>query len=265
MLPEELPVESAGAGSPLAQLQRQFVREILYRDSAGWPARIRTDGLSAERRMGIYRSTARENFARALESAFPLLLRCLGAEPFRQLAWAYQRACPSSAGSLFGAGRHLPDFLGRNLRTAADAYLVDVTRLEWLVQEAMVAADGADALDLAALAEVPAECQVDLRFHLHPSVRLLRTTYDVFPLWSALNAGQAIPAAERAATCLLILRRAAGVELQRVPPADMAWLEAVQGGATLAAASGILPGADQDTLGALLVRWVSSGVVTSFD
>ena len=258
-----LPDDPSAAGGPLGQLQRQFVREVLYRDSVGLSARIRTDGLSTERRLAIYRTNARENFALALEAAFPLLLRCLGPEEFRQLAWSYQRACPSPAGNLFHVGRCLMDYLAGHLRGASDEYLIDVARLEWQVQEAMTAADGAEALDLAALAAVPAERQGDIRFHLHPSVRLLRTEYAVFSLWKALQAGQAVTPANPEPECLLILRRVAGVELQRLRAPDLDWLESLQGGAPLSAAA--QPPDGQDTLGALLVRWVGAGVVTSFE
>jgi hypothetical protein len=259
-----LPDDPGAAGGPLRQLQRQFVREVLYRDSAGLASRIRTDGLSAERRLGIYRTNARENFALALEAAFPLLLRCLGPEEFRQLAWSYQRACPSTAGNLFHVGRRLPEFLAGNLRGEGDGYLVDVARLEWQVQEAMVAADGDEALDLAALAAVPAERQGEIRFGLHPSVRLLRTEYAVFALWEALQSGHPVTAAGKQPECLLVQRRVAGVQLQRLPAADLAWLESLQAGATLAGAAAALPADQQDRLGALLVRWVRAGVVTSF-
>lgn len=258
------PDDPSAAGGPLGQLQREFVREVLYRESPGLASRIRTGGPGAERRLGIYRTNARENFALALEAAFPLLLRCVGPEEFRQLAWSYQRACPSPAGNLFHVGRRLPDFLAGHLRGGSDEYLVDVARLEWAVQEAMVAADGDEALDLAALAAVPAERQGDIRFHLHPSVQLLRTEHAVFALWEALQAGQAVTPAGREPECLLVLRRAAGVELQRLPAADLAWLESLAAGASLAAAAHVLPAGEEGMLGALLVRWVGAGVVTSF-
>jgi len=249
---------------PLAELQRQFVREVLHRDSGGLPVRVRAGGPGAERQLGIYRTNARENFALALEAAFPLVLRCVGPDEFRQLAWSYQRAWPSRAGNLFHLGEHLPEFLAGHLRGASEEYLIDVARLEWAVQEAMVAADGDEALDLAALAAVPVPSQGDIRFCLHPSVRLLRTEYAVFSLWESLQAGRAVTPAGREPECLLVLRRAAGIELQRLPAADLAWLGSLQAGATLAAAASALPADQQDTLGALLVRWVGAGVVTSF-
>jgi hypothetical protein len=86
----------------------------------------------------------------------------------------------------------------------------------------------------------------------------------VFALWEALQAGRAVTAADPEPECLLVQRRAAGVELQRLPATDLAWLESLQAGATLAAAASTLPAGQGDALGALLVRWVGAGVVTSF-
>jgi hypothetical protein len=79
-----------------------------------------------------------------------------------------------------------------------------------------------------------------------------------------LQSGQPVTAAGKQPECLLVQRRVAGVQLQRLPAADLAWLESLQAGATLAGAAAALPADQQDRLGALLVRWVRAGVVTSF-
>jgi hypothetical protein len=248
----------------LRELQRQFVREVLYRDSVGLLPRVLARGLGADRRMAIYRGNARENFALALEAAFPLLLALMGRSEFRQLAWSYQRACPSPAGNLFHLGARLPEFLAGHLSGTVDECLIDVARLEWRVQESMVAADSDAALDLAALAKVPVASQADLRFNTHPSVRLLATRYGVLRPWEALQAGRApakpVPAPEQ----ILVRRHAEGVQLQAIDALDLAWLDALLGGATFAASAELLPPASQEQLGSLLLRWTRAGVITSF-
>lgn len=250
-----------------------MVRELLYREAPGVATRIVAGGVAVERRLGIYRTNARENFALALEAAFPLLLRCVGPVEFRQIAWAYQRACPSPAGNLFHTGRRLPAFLAETLRGDDDEYLIDVARLEWQVQESLVAADSDGNLDLVALAGVPGERLVDLRFQLHPSVRLWRSEYEVFALWKVMQgkvmqAGAPVAPARRGTEHLLVVRRVGGVQLEQLPATDFAALEALQGGATLDAAAAIVAAtpaaAAQDLLGALLVRWTRAGVITAF-
>jgi Putative DNA-binding domain len=251
--PESSPVLSLG------DLQRQFVREILYRDSTGLVSGVVANGLGPERRLAIYRTNARETFALALEAAFPLLLQCTGVEEFRQLAWAYQRACPSPAGNLFHVGTRLAGFLAEHVSGTEDEYLIDVARLEWAVQESLVAADGATALDLPALALVPAERQAGIRFLLHPSVRLLRTRYAVFGPWEARQAGRPVTPAALDPECLLVRRLPAGVQLQRLASDDFDRLSALHGGESLAE-----PRAGQDELGSFLLRWATAGVITDF-
>lgn len=248
-LPENNVVASLG------DLQRQFVREILHRDSTGLIPQVIANGVAPERRLAIYRTNARENFALALEAAYPLLLRCMGSEEFRQLAWAYQRACPSTAGNLFYLGARLSGFLAEHLRGTEREYLIDVARLEWAVQEALVAADGASVLNLAALSEVPADRHADIRFQLHPSVRLLRTQYAVFGPWEALQSGGPVAPAAPDPERLLVRRLAAGIQLQRLGSDDFDWLSALQQGDLLA---------EEVDSGSLLVSWATAGVITDF-
>lgn len=248
----------------LQDLQRQFVQEILYRKSDGLRSQVVANGLDAERRLAIYRTNTRETFALALEAAFPVLLACMGGEQFRSLAWTFQRAWPSPAGNLFHVGARLPGFLADHLRGTEEEYLSDVARLEWCVQEALVAADSSSVLDLTALAAVPPDSQGELRFVIHPSVGLLRTDYGVFALWEAHQAGQPVEPAPRLTECLLVRRLAEGVQLQRLATLDILWLEALQDGGTLGESIAALPTGEQDQLGALLVRWVAAGVITDF-
>jgi hypothetical protein len=252
------------AASALRELQQQFVREVLYRESVGLLPTILERGLRADRRLAIYRNNARENFALALEAAFPLLLACMGDDEFRKLAWSYQRACPSPAGNLFHLGERLPRFLADHLSGTGDECLIDVACLEWAVQESLVAADSEAALDLTALAEVPVARQADLRFHMHPSVRLLATRYGVFQSWEALQVGRPLARPVSAPEHILVRRLADGVQLQRVPELDLAWLEALLEGVTFSASAAVLPPANQEQLAPLLLRWTTAGVITSF-
>lgn len=255
--PDRTPDRTPGAA--LGELQRQFVREILYRDSTGLHSQVVVNGLDPQRRLAIYRANARENVAQALEAAYPLLLCCMGRDEFRRLAWAYQQAHPSPSGNLFHLGARLPGFLGDHLPGTEDEHLIDVARLEWVIQEALVAADGPATLDLAALAAVPAERQAHVRFLLHPSVRLLRTRYGVFGPWEARQAGRPVAPPVPAAEYLLVRRQADGIQLQRLGPDDFAWLSALEPGAALAQS-----GDEQGDSGSLLVRWVGAGVITAF-
>lgn len=279
----------AGPGQPgLAGLQLGFVREVLHREDAGTTGRILTRpggdaAPGAASRIGIHRSNARENFANALAAGFPLLESCIGATEFRRLAWSYQRAHPSRSGNLFHVGNALSHFLEAHVTGSPDEYLIDVARLEWLVQQALVAADAGACADLARVAGVPPDQQGNLGVELHPSVRLLATSHAMFPLWEAHQAGLRVDLADVAAPVkpaplaippprepehLLVQRQADGVRLHRLPERDYHWLLAVKQGRSLGESTNLLGDADVAaggaTLAGLLQDWLSQGVITGF-
>lgn len=279
---------AAAAGSGLARLQLGFIRAVLHRDDAGLGAWIGDDAaaggsLDAARRIGVYRSNARENFADALAAAFPLLAACVGPREFRQLAWAYQRESPSRAGNLFHIGRALKAFLDAHVRGTPDEYLVDVATLEWAIQESLVAADADEAMDTGWLAAIPEERQGSLRVELHPAVRLLASRHAIFHLWESQQAtlrllvetGVAPPENPPPAVpppCrpehLLVQRQADGVRLHRLAALDFRWLCAMEQGSSLADSTALLDesaaAAGSAALAGLLGHWMQQGVITGF-
>lgn len=224
-----------------------------------WPP-----GAGSEARLEIYRRTVRETFAAALRLAYPLLHHCMGPEEFRRLAWTYQRACPSPAGNLFWAGARLGNFLEEHLGGTEEAYLIDVARLEWVLQQSLVAPDRKNPRHWDGIAAVPAHALGALRLRLHPSVGLLATTHGVFGLWSALQRGQPLPPVARQNEYLLARRWAEGLEVHLLSALDWRWLAGVEQGLPLGAVLDLVPEAGAEALGALLVRWVKAGVVQDF-
>jgi hypothetical protein len=247
----------------LRELQLAFAAAVLRRDDAP-DAALHPAGESRARRLGVYRVNARENFAAALESAYPALRAQMGVEEFRSLAWSYQQRHPSPAGNLFEVGRQLPGFLGGALAGTERERWHALARLEWAVQEAMVAADAHTRFDGAQLAAVPASAHAALRFRLHPSVRIVRTAHAVFDDWQAVHERGA-PDGAGAATGperILVRRAADGVELFRLDELDCRCLECLLAGGSLGemtdAALALEPAPD---VAAVLARWARRGVV----
>jgi hypothetical protein len=249
----------------LPELQAEFVRAVLGRADPATMTWLDAAQGDAARRLWVYRTNARENFHTALAAAFPLLRRLLGDTEFAQLAFAYQRECPSRAGNLFHVGEQLAAFLDLHVTGTADDCLRDVACLEWAVQEIMVAADTTDALDLDALRVVPSDQHGALRFHMQPAMRMLVTRYALFDWWQAQQRGSALPAGSRPAPGLeyLLLRRAAagGIVLHRLPEAEYRFLAALRDGSPLETALASAAGSD---VAAILGRWAQSGVIAGF-
>ncbi|MDQ1303945.1 MAG: hypothetical protein QG595_1928, partial [Pseudomonadota bacterium] len=245
----------------LRETQADFLAAVLGRDpahAARWPYR----GLA------VYRTNARENFAAALEAAFPLLHGLMGHDEFRAMAWAFQRHSPPRSGNQFYCGAGLPGFLATHLADTPDAALAEVAKFEWLIQEVLVAADPAERFDFALLAAVPEAQHVTLRFGFHPAIRLQRARLPLFRLWQDHQQHGTVSRAALEPSAgheqLLIRRTGEGVELQRLEPAEFRFLDALLRGETLELAVGqaLADGGDSMDAGKALAAWISAGVIT---
>lgn len=173
----------------LRELQQSFLRGALYGDTDAVSAMILDDGIPSRERLGIYANNARENFVNTLEAAFPVVRALGGDDWFRQTAQVYWRTYPSRAGNLHAVGDRFAEYLHEPLATTAYAYFTEVARLEWAYQEALVAADH-PGFDVVALQCVAPEDYGVLRFTLHPSVRLIASSYPILEVWRAHQPGE---------------------------------------------------------------------------
>ncbi len=252
----------------LAELQRHFIAALLAQPGAGAGALPLRDAGAAdgEARLAIYRANARHNFADALAAAFPLLQACMADGEFRKMAWAYQRSCPPAAGNVLYNGARLAEFLAGHLTGTPDEGLLAIARLEWAIQEALVAADDPELLDLSVLAAVDPASYAALRFRLHPAVRLVATSHPVFAAWQALQQGgrPELPATGEGER-LMVRRRDDGIEVQRLAPAAFAALTVINKGSPLAVLLDEVQAVDgQAEPGAVLQAVAALGVLTGF-
>ncbi len=171
----------------LRELQTQFLDALLAASSDTATPLIRAEGVTPEARLRIYRNNVRSNFLEALRSTYPAIRRLVGEAYFHQTVRAFQADHPARSGDLNDAGELFPGYL-RDLHPNGEFhYLPDVARLEWLVQEALLAQDH-QPLDLQSLARVdPADYDV-LRFTLHSTLRLFQSEFPVLRIWAANTA-----------------------------------------------------------------------------
>jgi hypothetical protein len=183
----------------LRELQRRVMHAILDGDAQGAAAFVAShslashslasqgiapQGIAAAQRLNIYAVTAQTNFIESLISSYPAVRRLVGADYFAQCARGFHRRHPSVSGDLQPAGMGFAHYL-TELHGADDyRYLGEVARLEWLIQEALLAA-GHPPFDLAKLGRVAPEAYDELRFQLHPSVRLFDSPYPCVHIWQA--------------------------------------------------------------------------------
>ena len=208
----------------LRELQHAFAGVLAGGEAPALHAWITARGIDPAARLRIYRHAGYAIHVDALATGYPALRRLLGEDAFDGLATRHAAWHGSRSGNLQDYGADFADFIGAQPETAAWPWLGDVARLEWLRQEAVLAADAAPA-DPATLLAALADAKGALR--LRPSVRVLRSDWAVLDLWRhALLPDTAAPGPS-AAQAVLLWREQAQVAMRAITPAQAAFAQAL--------------------------------------
>jgi hypothetical protein len=159
----------------------------------------------------IYQQAYSARLVAALRDNFGVLPKVLGDDGFDTLALAYIHAYPSTRPSIRWFGDRLPEFMLAHDELVPHPALIDLARMEWALRTAFDAAD-APPLSVAALAAVPPADWPALVFTPLPGVQLLPMSWNIAPVWRALQGDDApeLPEPEPLAHRLLVWR--AGLE-----------------------------------------------------
>jgi len=163
----------------LKDVQMAFGRAL--RDGAPLPADGSPDYVE---RFDAYRNNAWQFFATALEQTFPVVLRRVGTEYFRQLAQEYRDVHPSRRGDLHWVGSEFPGWLAIRMAESGYEWLADLAALEWAVANATVSPTP-PAIPITALAGFAPESLADLRVELQPSLQMVASQFPVWHVWQA--------------------------------------------------------------------------------
>jgi hypothetical protein len=168
----------------LRELQLRVMHAIQGSEPDAAAECIAAHGISPAARLSVHADTARANFIASLVSSYPAVERLVGEDYFAQCARGFHRRHPSQSGDLQPAGRGFAQYLMELHGDDEYRYLGEVARLEWLIQETLLAAD-TGAFDLAKLGKVAPHEYDELRFQLHPSARLFASAYPCVHIWQA--------------------------------------------------------------------------------
>jgi hypothetical protein len=222
----------------LRELQRAFAAALFEGASEGVSAHVRRGGAQPAVRLDIYRQRLHATFRRTLALEFPVIERLVGEGYFARLARDYQQACPSRAGDLQRIGASFATFLAARFDGSAFDYLSHVARLEWAIEECLIAAEAAP-LDPRALADIPADSYAKLRFRMHPACRLISSSYPVLAIWQANQSAHEpveLIDLESGSARALLRREAHGMHFQELGAAEFALLASLAADACLDAA-----------------------------
>ncbi len=235
----------------LRDLQRDFAASL---ESGG------------DARVDVYRHTVAANYRNALGATYRVVRELTGRAFFDAAVDAFVAVHASTTGDLNVYGGEFAAFLADYPYALDLPYLPDVARLEWAIDEASRAADagGSREAALAKLSALAPDALIASRFSLHPSCRLLHSRFPVMRIWQAHQDGRDfaidfdVPADD-----LLVHREDDEPVVERLAPAELAWLASLAGGDDLGTATGHAFALDESfDLGAALGRHIAGGVLT---
>jgi len=252
----------------LRDLQRGLVAATLFGDDAALARLgIATGPMDARSRVAVYRNNVFGNYRKVLAATYPVVKRLVGGPFFEAAAEHFVRAYPSTRGDVNAYGGDFAIFLAAYAPARELAYLPDVARLEWAIDQAAIAAD-ASPMDLAALSAVAPELLPELRMRAHPSLRLLVSRFPLLAIWQSNQPGHEGDGRvdlDAGGEALGIARGADGVVIERISRGQHALLTALLANRTLDAAAAEAAAADTDfELSTTLPRLVASQVLVAF-
>ena len=166
----------------LRELQAGFVRD-LAEDKAVYLANIIKPGkFDANAQFQVYRNNYFISLTDALRAIYISTEKLVGEGYFGFISDKYIRQYPSRDGNLNNFGSEFPAFLLEIDGLEKFPYLSDVASIDWQWHEAFHAA-GAQVVDAASLAAVPAEEYMNLHFSMLPSLSFLRSAYSIVSIW----------------------------------------------------------------------------------
>lgn len=167
---------------PLQELQKIFAGAVAVKNNNAHAEFVIENGLNAERRLQVYRNNIIHNFTSALRAVYPLVERLVGEEFFTAMAQEYIHQFPSEQGDLHHYGFYFAEFLSTFIPAQSIAYLPEMAQFEWGYHEAFHAAFH-QPFDLQKLQTVAADDYPQLKFNLHPAVRLFAFQFPISVIW----------------------------------------------------------------------------------
>jgi hypothetical protein len=256
--------------------QRAFAAALRDPARAAPPGLRVPTGVDPQRRFDVHRNNTVMALVDALAAAFPVTRALVGETFFRAMARERIRLDPPRSPIVADYGQGFAAFIAGFPPAHGVPYLPDMARLEYLRVQAYHAAD-AQPLEASAYQQLLAtpERLAAARLRLHPACAWLRSDYAVRSLWAAhQDSDRARDAALEAldtdaSEALLVTRPQWQVHVSAMPPAGVAWLDALRGGASLGETALLTDLEDDSQAGAqyhaLLVLLIQHGLAVALE
>ncbi|KRB31729.1 MULTISPECIES: DUF2063 domain-containing protein [Mesorhizobium] len=201
------------------------------------PGLVGPDGEPSPKRFAVYRNNVVVGLTEALRAAYPAVVRIVGDEFFDAIAGIFLRRSPPATPVLLEYGAGFPEFLRGFPPAATVPYLSDVACIERSFTEAFHGTD-ATSLEPAAFNAIPQHVAPLMSFSLHPTLRLVRSTFPALTIWQMNQPGcSPAPVNLDVAEDVMLVRPDADVEIRAMPPGAFEFVSALAEGRCLAEAA----------------------------
>ncbi len=243
-----------------------FAAALLDPTLAVPPGLVGPDGVPSAKRFAVYRNNVVVGLTEALQANFPAVNRIVGEEFFRVMARDYVVSEPPASSILLDYGAGFADFIARFEPAVTLPYLPDVARIERAWTEAYNARE-AEPLRPETLAGIASDQAGDMRFTVHPSLRIVHSHFPALTIWR-MNVDDGVSAPvdlEAGGEDALIMRPAAEVEVRSMPPGGADFIAALVNGKSLAeAAKSAMNASALFDLSANLAALIGAGVFVDY-
>jgi hypothetical protein len=145
-----------------------------------------------ERRLYLYKDAYYLRLSDTLEKTYPGVHALLGAEDFYDLAIYYIEKKPSTHFSINTFGKHIPKFLKQTTPYLNRPELTEMATFEDALNKAIHQLN-APVLSQTAFTTFPQERWPELKIILHPSVQILKLSYNIPDVWLAVAEKRPLP------------------------------------------------------------------------
>ncbi|MDE1175602.1 MAG: DNA-binding domain-containing protein [Edaphobacter sp.] len=248
----------------LHERQYEFAAALLDPTASIPSGLVGPDGRPSVRRFGVYRNNVIVGLVDALRGTYPAVCRLVGEEFFLAMARMYATQHPPESPVLISYGASFAGFLERFEPVKDLPYLPDVARMEYAWVESYHAEES-EPLAVSTLETIAPEDLPGLRFHFHPSTRLVSSKYPALTIWR-MNLGDIEPAeialADSEAEEVLIVRPRSHVEVRGLLHSHALWIQQlIRGETVLSATASVLECiSDFDPAAALVLLMESNAV-----
>lgn len=219
-----------------------------------------------EKRFAVYRNNVASSLIGALADTFPVVQSLVGVDFFRAMAGVFVRQSPPRSRLLVHYGQGFAEFIESFEPAGSVPYLADVARLEMARVESFHAADAAPLSPTEASAALASGERIgQLRLVVHPSIRLVPSSYAIVSIWAAHQGrGDLASVDPWSGETALVLRPHWDVLVLRCDPGVAEFVLSLQRGCDLAQSAATAASYTQDfDLAAALTLLLTHGALTS--